>query len=45
MNNSNSLLFQNFLRVAQTVRSGLLTKYHDGEFTDPALYDPKKEEK
>jgi hypothetical protein len=41
MNNSNSLLFQNFLRVANTVHTGLLQKYHDGEFSDPALYDPK----
>lgn len=43
MNNSNSLLLQNFLRVANTVRSGLNAKYHDGEFTDPASFDPKAE--
>jgi len=43
MNNSNSLLLENFLRVANTVRSSLNAKYHDGEFSDPALYDPKED--
>jgi hypothetical protein len=41
MNNSNNLLLENFLRVANTVHSGLIQKYHDGEFVDPALTDPK----
>merc|ERR1712086_962735 len=27
---------ENFLRVANTVRTNLKTKYHDGEFVDPA---------
>jgi hypothetical protein len=40
-NISNSVHMENFLRVANTVRTNLLTKYHDGEFVDPALYDPK----
>jgi len=43
-NISNSIHMENFLRVANTVRTNLLTKYHDGEFIDPALYDPKKDE-
>jgi hypothetical protein len=43
MNNSNTLLLENFLRVAKNVQSGLNQKYHDGEFSDPALYDPKSD--
>jgi hypothetical protein len=42
-NISNSVHMENFLRVANTVRTNLLTKYHDGEFVDPALYDPKQD--
>jgi len=30
----------NFLRVANSVRSNLNTKYHNGEFDDPANHDP-----
>lgn len=44
-NISNSVHMENFLRVANTVRTNLLTKYHDGEFSDPALVDPKVEAK
>jgi hypothetical protein len=40
-NISNTLLMENFLRVANTVRSNLNGKYHDGEFSDPAAFDPK----
>jgi hypothetical protein len=43
-NISNTVHMENFLRVANTVRTNLLTKYHDGEFVDPALFDPKAEE-
>ena len=43
-NISNGQNLENFLRVANTVRGALNTKYHDGEFTDPAEFDPKKEE-
>merc|ERR1719503_273951 len=32
-----------FPRVANTVRSNFNTKYHDGEFDDPAAHDPKVE--
>ena len=34
---------ENFLRVANTVHTNLKTKYHDGEFIDPADPDPKAE--
>jgi len=40
-NISNSVHMANFLRVASTVKQNFLTKYHDGEFEDPALTDPK----
>ena len=42
-NISNSVHMANFLRVANTVRANLNTKYHDGEFDDPGNHDPKKE--
>ena len=41
MNLANSQLYTNFLRVANTVKAGLLQKYHDGEFADPGSTDPK----
>ena len=44
LNSSNSVNFANFLRVANQVHSNLLTKYHNGEFIDPALFDPKKKD-
>jgi hypothetical protein len=43
MNISNEVAMQNFLRVATTVKTNLATKYHDGEFVDPADLDPKVE--
>ena len=43
-NISNTVHMENFLRVANTVKQNLATKYHDGEFTDPATYDPKLDE-
>ena len=39
-NISNSVHMANFLRVAHTVKDNFNTKYHDGEFADPALVDP-----
>jgi hypothetical protein len=42
-NITNSVNFANFLRVARTVKAQFLEKYHDGEYDDPALVDPKKE--
>jgi len=41
-NISNEVNMANFLRVAGTVKKNLSTKYHDGEFSDPAAYDCKK---
>jgi len=43
-NLSNSQHMSNFLRVANTVRTNLNTKYHDGEFDDPGSHDPKNED-
>ena len=42
-NLSNSVLLDNFVRVANTVRTNFNSKYHDGEFDDPAAHDPKVE--
>merc|ERR1711887_254649 len=42
-NISNSQHMANFVRVANTVRQNLNTKYHDGEFDDPGNHDPKVE--
>lgn len=42
-NPSNSVNFQNFLRVANTVRKNFNDKYHDGEFDDPGNHDPREE--
>ena len=42
-NISNSTHMANFLRVANTVRNNLNTRYHDGEFADPALTDPRED--
>ena len=35
----------NFLRVAHTVEDAFNAKYHDGEFSDPANFDPQEEHK
>ncbi len=42
-NISNHVNFQNFLRVANTVRKNFADKYHDGEFDDPGSHDPREE--
>jgi hypothetical protein len=36
-NISNSVNMANFLKVANTVVKNLNTKYHNGEFADPAV--------
>ena len=33
----------NFLRIAKAAQADLDTKYHNGEFSDPAQYDPLEE--
>ena len=43
-NISNTVNQQNFIRVAKTVVSAFNNKYHDGEFADPANFDPREEE-
>ena len=43
MNPTNTVHMANFLRVANTVRNNLRTKYHDGEFDDPANHDAREE--
>ena len=45
LNTSNSVAMENFLRTANAVRAALNEKYHDGEFNDPANYDPRKDKK
>jgi hypothetical protein len=42
-NISNSVNMANFLKVANTVKKNLNTKYHNGEFVDPAI-DAYKED-
>jgi hypothetical protein len=41
-NISNLKNVQNFIRVGKTVVAELKEKYHDGEFSDPADFDPRK---
>lgn len=40
-NISNMKNVNNFIRVGKTVVGELVEKYHDGEFADPAGYDPR----
>lgn len=42
-NISNSVAVARFLSAATQVRDGLKDKYHNGEFTDPAGFDPMAE--
>ena len=41
LNSSNQVNFDNFVRTAKQVQSNLNTKFHNGEFNDPANTDPK----
>lgn len=43
-NISNTIHVANFIRVANSVRDAFNGKYHDGEFADPANFDPREEE-
>jgi len=43
-NISNSVNMANFLKVANTVKKNLNTKYHNGEFADPAVDAYKKDD-
>lgn len=40
-NFTNRLHVDNFIRVANAARSAMNEKYHNGEFSDPADYDPE----
>jgi hypothetical protein len=40
-NFTNKLHLDNFVRVAKAAEADLNEKYHDGEFSDPAGFDPQ----
>lgn len=40
-NFTNQLHLDNFIRVAKNAQADLNAKYHDGEFSDPAGFDPQ----
>jgi len=42
-NFTNQQAVANFLHVAKQARDDFAVKYHDGEFSDPAGYDPLEE--
>ena len=41
-NFTNLLHVKNFIKIAEEARAALNKKYHDGEFSDPADYDPNE---
>lgn len=43
MNRSNLVNVENFIRVCKTVNKNFSEKYHEGEFDNPALHDPRQE--
>lgn len=44
-NISNQVNVDNFIKQGKLVVGNFNSKYHDGEFSDPALFDPRDEEK
>ena len=44
-NFENSLLVERFSDGGKAIEASLNEKYHDGEFTDPKLFDPEEEHK
>ena len=44
-NFSNGQHVANFIRVCKAAQATLNSKYHDGEFSDPAGFDPQEEHK
>ena len=44
-NFSNGQLVTNFIKVCKDAQTALNAKYHDGEFSDPAGFDPQEEHK
>lgn len=45
LNPTNSINVDNFIRSAKTAVANIKDRYHDGEFSDPALFDPREEAK
>ena len=43
VNISNSKNLQAFITNAKTVKAAISEKFHDGEFKDPANFDPQAE--
>ena len=44
-NFSNGQHVDNYIAVCKAAEAALNAKYHDGEFSDPALFDPEEEVK
>ena len=44
-NMSNGQLVSNFIKVCKDAQTAFNAKYHDGEFDDPAGFDPQEEHK
>ena len=44
-NFTNQQHVDNFIAVGKAAESAISTKYHDGEFSDPALFDPEEDHK
>ena len=44
-NMSNGQLVSNFIKVCKDAQTAINAKYHDGEFSDPAGFDPQEEHK
>ena len=42
-NISNTINVANFIKVGKTVVANLDAKYHNGEFVNPAKFDPRSE--
>ena len=44
-NMSNGQLVSNYIKVCKDAQAAFNAKYHDGEFSDPAGFDPQEEHK
>ena len=45
LNISNSVALRNFIKTAKSVKASISEKFHDGEWSDPASFDPQAEHK
>ena len=43
-NISNTVHLERFVETAKGIIKGFNDRYHDGEFEDPATYDPRSED-